>query len=442
MTKANDIKKEILSLVRKYHTEAHGPSEFIEGITRISYGGRVFDHKELTNLVDSALEFWLTTGRYSYMFETHLAEFLGIAHCILTNSGSSANLLAISALTSEKLGDRRIQKGDEVITVAAGFPTTVTPMLQNGLVPVFVDVTLPTYNIDVAMLEEARSSRTRAVMLAHTMGNPFDIESVLRFCEKHDLWFIEDNCDALGSKYDGKFTGTFGHIGTQSFYPPHHITMGEGGALYTGDPLVKRLIESFRDWGRDCHCASGRDNTCGNRFSQKFGELPVGYDHKYVFSHFGYNLKVTDMQAAIGCAQLEKLPLFISSRMKNWNMLHEGISSLADRFILPEPTKNSIPCWFGYLFTLREGAGFTREDIVSHLEARGIQTRMLFAGNLVKHPCFDGLRKRGEGYRLAGDLSTTDKIMRNTFWIGVYPGITEKMMEFVIRTIHGFFYKR
>jgi CDP-6-deoxy-D-xylo-4-hexulose-3-dehydrase len=442
MTKADRIKENILAMVREYCAVAHRAPEFVEGKTRISYGGRVFDDKELTNLVDSALEFWLTTGRYSHRFEENLAEFLGAGHCILTNSGSSANLLAVSALTSEKLGNRRVRKGDEVITVAASFPTTVTPLIQNGLVPVFVDVSLPTYNVDPGMLEEARSDRTRAVMLAHTMGNPFDVEAVLRFCAKHDLWLIEDNCDALGSKHAGRFTGTFGHIGTQSFYPPHHITMGEGGALYTADSSLKRIIESFRDWGRDCHCESGRDNTCANRFRQQFGELPFGYDHKYVFSHFGYNLKVTDLQAAIGCAQLEKLPAFIDARARNWRILQEEMTPLTDRFILPEPSRESEPCWFGYLFTVREGAGFTRDKIVSHLERHGIQTRMLFTGNIVKHPCFDEMRRTGEGYRLIGDLSTTDKIMRDTFWIGVYPGITDKMMEFMIRSIHGFFNKR
>jgi len=343
------------------------------------------------------------------------------------------------ALTSPKLGERRIRRGDEVITVAAGFPTTVAPIIQHGAIPVFVDVTLPTYNVDVQQLESARSARTKAVMLAHTLGNPFDLAAVKAFCDRHDLWLIEDNCDALGSRYlykgDWRHTGTFGHIGTSSFYPPHHMTMGEGGAVYTDDTTLKRLVESFRDWGRDCWCPSGRDNTCGNRFTQQFGELPHGYDHKYVYAHFGYNLKVTDMQAAIGCAQLEKLPGFVEARKRNWQQLRQGVQGLEEFFVLPEATRDSDPSWFGFLLTVRDGAGFSREQIVSHLERKGIQTRMLFAGNLIKHPCFDEMRESGSGYRVVGELPHTELIMRDTFWVGVYPGMTEEMVGYMVATI-------
>jgi CDP-6-deoxy-D-xylo-4-hexulose-3-dehydrase len=414
--------------------------EFAPG-DRIPYAGRVFDEKEITNLIDSSLDFWLTTGRYAERFEREFAAFLGVQHCSLTNSGSSANLLAFMALTSPKLGDRRIRPGDEVITVAAGFPTTVAPIIQYGAVPVFVDVSLPTYNIDVTQLDEALSTKTKAVMVAHTLGNPFDLVAVKAFCDKNGLWLIEDNCDALGSRYlykgEWRFTGTIGHIGTSSFYPPHHMTMGEGGAVYTNDTQLRRLVESFRDWGRDCWCPSGRDNTCNNRFGQQFGELPFGYDHKYVYSHFGYNLKVTDMQAAIGCAQLEKLPGFIEARKNNWKLLHDGLTGLGDRLILPEATENSDPSWFGFLLTVREGENFSRDRIVNHLESKGIQTRMLFAGNLIKHPCFDELRKTGEGYRTIGTLVTTDLIMRDTFWVGVYPGMTTEMVEYMAKQIRN-----
>lgn len=388
------------------------------------------------------MEFWLTTGKYSEQFEKDFAEFLGVKTCSLTNSGSSANLLAFMALTSPKLGDRRIKRGDEVITVAAGFPTTVAPIIQYGAVPVFVDVEIPTYNIDCSRLEEALSDKTKAVMVAHTLGNPFDLETVKNFCDKNNLWLIEDNCDALGSKYfynnEWRYTGTIGDIGTSSFYPPHHMTMGEGGAVYTNNTMLKRLIESFRDWGRDCWCASGKDDTCKNRFSQQFGELPYGYDHKYVYSHFGYNLKVTDMQAAIGCSQLKKLPQFIEIRKRNWNLLKDGLKDLQDVFVLPEPTKNSDPSWFGFILTVKENAGFTRDEIVSYLESKNIQTRMLFAGNILKHPCFDEMRASGEGFRVAGNLSNTDKIMNNTFWVGVYPGITEDMCGYMVEQIKSF----
>lgn len=406
---------------------------------RIPYAGRVFDEKEITSLVDASLDFWLTTGRYAEKFEKEFSSFLGVQHCSLTNSGSSANLLAFMALTSPKLGERRIKRGDEVITVAAAFPTTVAPIIQFGAVPVFVDVTLPTYNIDVTQLEAALSSHTKAVMVAHTLGNPFDLAAVKAFCDKHNLWLIEDNCDALGSRYQinsvWKYTGMIGHIGTSSFYPPHHMTMGEGGAVYTDDALLHRIVESFRDWGRDCWCPSGKDNTCSNRFGQQFGELPFGYDHKYVYSHFGYNLKVTDMQAAIGCAQLEKLPGFIESRKKNWKLLRDGLAGLEDKLVLPEATDHSDPSWFGFLLTVQERNGLSRDKLVGHLERKGIQTRMLFAGNLIKHPCFDEMRCEGKGYRVIGNLATTDRIMRDTFWVGVFPGMTEEMVEYMVETI-------
>lgn len=423
----------------EYYQHVHAPKKVFAPGDRIPYAGRVFDEAEICNLIDSSLEFWLTTGRYAERFESEFAKYLGVQHCSLTNSGSSANLLAFMALTSPKLGERRIKRGDEVITVAAGFPTTVAPIIQYGAVPVFVDVTLPTYNIDVTHLDSALSDKTKAVMVAHTLGNPFDLAAVKTFCDKHGLWLIEDNCDALGSRYQLNgawcYTGTIGHIGTSSFYPPHHMTMGEGGAVYTDDTQLKRLIESFRDWGRDCWCPSGKDNTCSNRFGQQFGELPFGYDHKYVYSHFGYNLKVTDMQAAIGCAQLEKFPGFVEARKKNWRLLRHGLAGLDDRLILPEPTENSDPSWFGFLLTVREGSGLTRDKLVSNLESKGIQTRMLFAGNLIKQPCFDEMRAAGQGYRVVGALAQTDRIMRDTFWVGVYPGMTEGMISYILETI-------
>lgn len=447
MMKENDLEEtlrhQVIQATIKYYDFKHkkDDTDFSPG-DRISYAGRVFDEKEICNLVDSALDFWLTTGRYAEKFETEFAELLGVKHCSLTNSGSSANLLAFMALTSPKLGDRRIKKGDEVITVAAGFPTTISPIIQYGAVPVFVDVTLPTYNIDCSQLEAALSDKTKAIMVAHTLGNPFDLHTVKTFCKRHSLWLIEDNCDALGSRYlykgEWKYTGTIGDIGTSSFYPPHHMTMGEGGAVYTNDILLKRLVESFRDWGRDCWCASGHDNTCKHRFEQQFGELPYGYDHKYVYSHFGYNLKVTDMQAAIGCAQLEKLPGFIKARKRNWGLLREGLAEYSDRFVLPEATANSVPSWFGFLLTVREKAGFTRSEIVDYLESNGIQTRMLFAGNLIKHPCFDEMRASGKGFRVVGELINTDTIMNRSFWLGVYPGMTDEIISFIIKTINLF----
>ncbi|MCU0641426.1 MAG: lipopolysaccharide biosynthesis protein RfbH [Candidatus Margulisbacteria bacterium] len=414
---------------------------------RIPYAGRVYDDKEVNNLIEAAREFWLTAGPWADKFEKGLAKFLGVKYCSLVNSGSSANLLAFMALTSPLLKERRIKRGDEVITVAAGFPTTIAPIIQYGAVPVFVDVALPGYNLDPAQLAKALSKKTKAVMIAHTLGNPFDVKAVKAFCQKNDLWLIEDNCDSLGSRYklDSKWaqTGTFGDIGTSSFYPPHHMTMGEGGAVYTSDPLLCKIVNSLRDWGRDCWCPSGKDNTCGKRFTQQFGELPFGYDHKYVYSHFGYNLKATDLQAAIGCAQLEKLPRFIKARQQNWQMLRAGLADLDDLFILPEPTANSEPSWFGFLLTVRPNASLKRDTIVQALEAKGIQTRMLFAGNMIKHPCFDEMRGKGpfdraqgkQGYRVIGSLKNTDLIMNNTFWVGVYPGLTTPMLKFMIEQI-------
>ena len=430
-------REQILKMVDEYCGKYHNnKKEFTEG-DRIPYASRVYDSEEMCNLVDSSLEFWLTSGRYTDQFEKKLGEYLGAKYCALVNSGSSANLTAFMALTSPLLGERAVKRGDEVITVAAGFPTTVTPVIQYGAVPVFVDVTIPQYNIDVTMLEKALSDRTKAVMLAHTLGNPFDLAAVKSFCDRHSLWLIEDNCDALGSQYtingEKRFTGTIGNIGTSSFYPPHHMTMGEGGAVYTNDPLLARIIRSMRDWGRDCICRSGCDNMCGHRFDRQYGELPMGYDHKYVYSHFGYNLKATDMQAAIGCAQLGKFPGFVERRKHNFARLKNALLGAQDKLILPEPAENSDPSWFGFLITCREGVD--RNAVVQHLESRGVQTRMLFAGNLTKHPCFDEMRKTGEGYRVVGDLANTDRIMRDAFWVGVYPGMTDEMIDYMAKTI-------
>lgn len=428
------IKNDIFDKVKEYYRLKNGQSTFIPGISGVPYAGRVYDEKEVVALVDSALEFWLTTGRYAEEFEEKLAGFLGVKHCMLTNSGSSANLLAISSLTSKKLGERRLKPGDEVITVAAGFPTTVGPIVQNNLIPVFVDVDLGTFNIIADRIEEAVSDRTRAIFLAHTLGNPFDIGKVMKVAGEHDLWFIEDNCDALGSTYNGKYTGTFGHIATFSFYPAHHITMGEGGALATNDELLKRLIESFRDWGRDCWCAPGCNNTCGKRFNRQFGSLPFGYDHKFTYSHLGYNLKSTDMQAAVGVEQLKKLPSFIEARKRNFKYLMDGLKNRKEYFILPEAEPCTDPSWFGFALTVREGAPFTKGDIVKFLEDRRIATRMLFAGNIIRHPCFEGVT-----YRICGDLTNTDRIMNDTFWIGVYPGLTKDMMDYILNTFDDFF---
>ena len=427
--------KEILESVKEYYARFMQKPAYKDG-DRISYASRVFDEKEMVNLVDSSLEFWLTSGRYTDQFEKQMGEYLGTPFVSLVNSGSSANLIAFMSLTSPKLGDRQIKKGDEVITVACGFPTTVTPILNYGAVPVFVDVTVPQYNIDASQLEAAYSPKTKAVMIAHTLGNPFDLKAVTEFCKKHNLWLIEDNCDALGSEYtlDGKSykTGTIGDIGTSSFYPPHHMTMGEGGAVYTKNPTLHKIIRSFRDWGRDCICPSGVDNLCGHRFDRQFGTLPLGYDHKYTYSHFGYNLKATDMQAAIGCAQLEKFPSFVERRKYNWKRLYDGLQGVQDKLILPEPVANSEPSWFGFCITCKEGVN--RNEVVKKIEAANVQTRALFAGNLTRHPCFDQIRGT-DAYRVVGDLSVTDRCMNNTFWIGVYPGMTDTMLDKMISVI-------
>ena len=431
-----EARKQILDLVADYCDTFHKKKEYKEG-DRIPYASRVYDHSEMVNLVDSSLEFWLTSGRYTVEFEKKLAEYLHVRYAALVNSGSSANLIAFMTLTSPLLGERRVKRGDEVITVAAGFPTTVTPVIQYGAVPVFVDVTIPQYNIDVARLEEAYSEKTKAVMIAHTLGNPFDLAAVKAFCDRHGLWLVEDNCDALGTRYtmngEEKFTGTVGDIGTSSFYPPHHMTMGEGGAVYTDNPLLNKIIRSMRDWGRDCVCASGQDNLCGHRFDRQYGELPLGYDHKYVYSHFGYNLKATDLQAAIGCAQIEKFPSFVEKRRHNFERLHKALEGLEDRLILPEAAPNSRPSWFGFLITCKEGTD--RNKVVQYVESRGVQTRMLFAGNLIKHPCFDEMRAEDKGYRVVGDLTNTDRIMRDTFWVGVYPGMNDEMIDYMAKTI-------
>jgi len=442
MTKKEELKAQILELTREYYKEVHAmKKEFEPGKSFVHYGGRYFNDEEMVNLVDSSLDFWLTQGPWTHKFERRLADWLGVKYCAVTNSGSSANLLAFYTLTSHKLGDRRIKKGDEVITVAAGFPTTVTPIIQYGAIPVFVDVALPGFDIDVNQLEAAYSPKTKAVMMAHSLGNPFNLNAVLAFCEKHNLWLIEDNCDALGSEYtiDGvtKKTGTWGHIGTSSFYPPHHMTMGEGGAVYTNDPVLNKITLSFRDWGRDCWCASGVDNTCRMRFTGQFGELPQGYDHKYVYSHFGFNLKITDMQAAIGCAQLEKLDQIVAARRANYQMLYDGLKDVPG-LILPVAESNSNPSWFGFLIAVKEDAGFTRNELTGYLEQNKIQTRNLFAGNLTKHPCFDEMRQTGEGYRIVGELKNTDFVMSNGFWIGVFPGMTKEMNQWMIKCISEF----
>ena len=432
-----EMHDKILDMVKEYCDRYHNVERKFAPGDRIPYASRVYDHEEMCNLVDSALEFWLTAGRYVDEFESELGKYLGVRHVSVVNSGSSANLLAFMTLTSPMLGERQIQRGDEVITVAAGFPTTVAPMIQYGAIPVFVDETIPQYNIDVQKLEQALSAKTKAVMIAHTLGNPFDLQAVKDFCDKHNLWLIEDNCDALGSRYviDGndKFTGTVGDIGTSSFYPPHHMTMGEGGAVYTNNGKLHKIIRSLRDWGRDCVCQSGQDNLCGHRFDGQYGELPKGYDHKYVYSHLGYNLKVTDMQAAVGVAQLKKFPDFVGRRRHNFTYMLNKLQDVADKFILPEPCKNSRPSWFGFLLTCREGVD--REKVVRYLEEHGIQTRMLFAGNLIKHPCFDQMRASGKGYRVVGKLENTDRIMRDTFWIGVYPGMTDEKLAYMANII-------
>jgi len=432
-----EAREEILALVKAYAEQYHKAPAYAPG-DRIPFARRVYDSAEMVSLADSALDFWLTAGRYADLFEQKFADYLGVKYCLLVNSGSSANLLAFMALTSPRLGERAVRRGDEVITVASGFPTTVSPMLQFGAVPVFVDVNIPQYNIDPALLEDALSPKTKAVMLAHTLGNPFDLTAVKAFCEKHGLWLIEDNCDALGSthRYNGqdRLTGTMGDIGTSSFYPAHHMTMGEGGAVYTNDARLHTVVQSLRDWGRDCVCPSGHDNSCGHRFTRQYGTLPLGYDHKYVYSHFGYNLKATEMQAAIGLAQLDKLPGFTEARKENWRYLKNGLSHLAGALLLPEPEQNSDPSWFGFMMTCREGVD--RRAVAQNIESKGIQTRTLFAGNLTRQPCFDGLQE-GRDYRIAGSLENTDRVMRDTFWLGVYPGLTTPMMDDMIRAVAG-----
>lgn len=437
MTK-EEAKEKIFESVKEYYKEYHQKKEYHEG-DKINYSGRVYDETEMINLVDTALDFWLTTGKYTNEFEKKFAEILDVKYCSVVNSGSSANLLAFMALTSDLLGERKIKRGDEVITVAAGFPTTINPIIQYGAIPVFVDITIPQYNIDINDLGKALSNKTKAIMIAHTLGNPFDLKKVKDFCVKNNLWLIEDNCDALGSKYiiDGeeKYTGTIGDIGTSSFYPPHHITMGEGGAVYTNNPLLHKIVRSMRDWGRDCSCPSGCDNLCGHRFDRQYGELPLGYDHKYVYSHFGYNLKATDMQAAIGVAQLDKLDIFTNRRIENFNYLKENLKEI-EELILPEACENSIPSWFGFMITVKNNK---KNELVNYLEKNNIQTRMLFGGNIIKQPCFNEMRKTNEGYRVIGELKNTENVMNNSFWIGVYPGMKKDMLDYMIKKIQNYF---
>ena len=431
-----EARKEIKELVEKYYHQFKEKREPFKEGDRIAYASRVFDEKEMMALTDATLDFWLTTGRFAEQFEKEFAKWLGVRFAHLVNSGSSANLIAFMVLTAPELGERQIKKGDEVITVACGFPTTINPIIQYGAIPVFVDITIPQYNIDVEQLESAYSSKTKAVMIAHTLGNPFDIKAVKEFCDKHNLWLVEDNCDALGSKYtiDGvtKYTGTWGDIGTSSFYPPHHMTMGEGGAVYTNNALLHRLILSYRDWGRDCVCPSGKDNLCGKRFDGDFGLLPHGYDHKYVYGHFGYNLKVTDMQAAIGCEQLKKFPSFIERRRHNWERLYKALECIQDKIILPEPVANSEPSWFGFLITTKQG--IDRNRVTKYIEEHNIQTRLLFSGNIIKHPCFNELRNTNL-YKVVGELINSDFVIYQTFWVGVYPGMTDEMIDYMAKII-------
>lgn len=439
MIQVEQLKQEILQKTKEYYELVHKPNQtkkFVDGETRVNYAGRVFDEKEMQYLVDSSLDFWLTYGDYSKKFEKQLSKYLGVRYSFLVNSGSSANLLAFYALTSPLLKERQIKRGDEVITVAAGFPTTVAPIVQYGAVPVFVDMDLKYANVDVTQLELALSPKTKAIMIAHSLGNPFNLRAIKDFCDKYNLWLIEDNCDALGSTYEGKPTGTWGDIGTSSFYPPHHMTMGEGGAVYTNDTLLKKIMLSLRDWGRDCWCESGVDNTCGCRFSQSFGTLPKGYDHKYVYSHFGFNLKATDMQAAIGVAQLEKFPTFVEKRKENQKKLYDGLKDL-EQLHLVETQPNSDPSWFGFMMTLKDGVNFTRNELVEYLEANKIQTRNLFAGNMTRHPMFDSM-VLGKDYRVIGDLKVTDKIMNDSFWIGLYPGMGDDPINYMIKKIREF----
>lgn len=431
---AEELRAHILTLVGEFHAAQWPTQPFVPGVTPIPYAGRVFDASEVVRLVDSALDFWLTTGRFAEQFERELAGWFGVRHASLCNSGSSANLLALSALTSPKVGERRLRPGDEVITMAAGFPTTVNPIIQCGAIPVFVDADLATYGIDVRRLEEAIGPKTRVIFAAHTLGNPFDLDAVRAVARRHDLWLIEDNCDALGSTYKGRLTGTFGDLATVSFYPAHHITMGEGGCVVTNSPALKTVVESFRDWGRDCWCAPGKDNTCGKRFDWQLGQLPHGYDHKYVYSHIGYNLKLTDMQAAVGLAQLRKLPAFIEARRRNWQAFADGLRPYEEHLILPRPTPGSQPSWFGFLLTIRPEAPFRRSDLIQHLESRKIATRLLFGGNILRQPAYQDVQ-----HRIVGDLASSDLIMNQSFWIGVYPGLTDAMIGYVLETFHGFF---
>ena len=428
-----NLRSQVFAAVQNYYQFKFAPRSFVPGQTYIPVSGKVFDQDELIKLVDASLDFWLTTGRYAAEFEERFAAWMGNKHCLLVNSGSSANLLALTALTSPKLGERRLKPGDEVVTVAAGFPTTVNPIFQNQLVPVFVDVKLPSYEIDIDQLEAALSDKTRAIMVAHTLGNPFNLEAVMAFAQKHDLWVVEDNCDAVGSLYAGQKTGTFGHLATVSFYPAHHMTMGEGGAIVTNDTRLKKIVESFRDWGRDCWCAPGVDNTCGKRFGWQLGDLPFGYDHKYTYSHVGYNLKMTDMQAAVGVAQLDKLPDFVAKRRQNFEFLHQQLQDLQDVLVLPQATANSEPSWFGFPIYVKEDAPFIRNDLVRYLEDKRIGTRLLFGGNLVRQPLYQGLN-----YRVIGDLSNADRVMQGVFWVGVFPGLTEEMLTYVAETIREF----
>jgi len=432
--KEKKLRKDIFDQVKKYYELFHKNKVFVPRKSKVHYAGRVYDEKEIISLVDASLDFWLTAGRFAQKFEKEFAKFLGAKYSILTNSGSSANLLAVSALTSSKLGEKRLKPGDEVITTACGFPTTLNPIIQSNLVPVFVDIELGTYNIDVSEIEKAISKKTKVIFVPHTLGNPADIKRILEIVERYNLWFIEDNCDALGSTYKGKYTGTFGHISTCSFYPAHHITMGEGGAVVTNDVLLRKIILSFRDWGRDCWCEPGRDNTCGKRFSWKLGKLPLGYDHKYIYSHIGYNLKITDMQAAIGVEQLKKLPRFIQKRKRNFNLLYEGLRKYEKHLIMPRPTRYSDPSWFGFPILVKGSAPFTRADIVNYLEKNKIATRMLFGGNLTKQPAYQSIR-----YQSIDSLENTNLVMNNLFWIGVYPGIDNRQIEYIINNFRNFF---
>lgn len=436
-----EAREQIKALVGEYYKEFKEPVESKENFKpgdRVSYASRVYDEKEMQSLTDAMLDFWLTTGRFSNEFEKNFAQWIGVKYAHLVNSGSSANLIAFSVLTAPELGERQIKRGDEVITVACGFPTTITPILQYGAVPVFVDVTVPQYNIDVTQLEAALSDKTKAVMIAHTLGNPFDLKAVKAFCDKHNLWLVEDNCDALGTKYtiDGetRYTGTWGDIGTSSFYPPHHMTMGEGGAVYTNNPLLNRLILSYRDWGRDCICVSGQDNLCGHRWDGQFGLLPQGYDHKYTYSHFGYNLKVTDLQAAVGVEQLKKFPSFIERRKHNWARLHAALEDVQDKIILPKACENSDPSWFGFLISVRPETGLDRNEVTKYIESKNVQTRLLFSGNIVKQPCFNEIRDT-DAYRVVGELKNSDYVVSNTFWVGVYPGMTDAMVDYMAEVI-------